>query len=244
VSRTRGRRFHFAAAPKNNRLRVSCCQSVTPPKQLKCCCGNHTPFATPPLWKSLSRSELSQDNRRHFDSPKRTPAYRSLMLLCSPANQYPVAALKQRTALVHPLADAAGLLAQRNPVCSGGTYGGTSFCFSVLIKLALMSGGIILGCVRQDSYKFYRNCFNCWRRVFVRQETQMKLASCSMCDPSYALRSAIVVHACLTWRRPPTKVKLCFTKAQLIRRLGPRQTVNGFVLGKQAQPGHFEEGRS
>jgi len=167
-----------------------------------------------------------------------------IALLCSPANQYPVAALKQRTALVHPLADAAGLLAQRNPVCSGGTYGGTSFCFSVLIKLALMSGGIILGCVRQDSYKFYRNCFNCWRRVFVRQETQMKLASCSMCDPSYALRSAIVVHACLTWRRPPTKVKLCFTKAQLIRRLGPRQTVNGFVLGKQAQPGHFEEGRS
>ena len=91
---------------------------------------------------------------------------------------------------------------------SGGTYGGTSFCFSALIKLALMSRGIILGCGRQDYYKFYRNCSNCWHCVFIRQETEMKLAACSMCSPSYALPSAIV------------------------------------VLRKQAQPVHFEEGRS
>ena len=31
-------------------------------------------------------------------------------LLCSPDSQYPVAALKQRNALVHPLPQAAGLL--------------------------------------------------------------------------------------------------------------------------------------
>jgi hypothetical protein len=32
-----------------------------------------------------------------------------IALLCSPANQYPLAALKQRIALVHPLAHAPGL---------------------------------------------------------------------------------------------------------------------------------------
>ena len=58
--------------------------------------------------KQLKRTvRLSQDNSRHFDRPKCSPADRSPAL---PANQYPVAALKQRIALVHPLAQAAGLL--------------------------------------------------------------------------------------------------------------------------------------
>jgi hypothetical protein len=37
-------------------------------------------------------------------------AIQHIALRCSPANQYPVAALKQRTELVHPLVNAAGLL--------------------------------------------------------------------------------------------------------------------------------------
>ena len=36
-------------------------------------------------------------------------ATQKIALLCSPASQYPLAALKQRMALVHPLAHAVGL---------------------------------------------------------------------------------------------------------------------------------------
>jgi hypothetical protein len=48
-----------------------------------------------------------QDNSHHFD---RASATQQIALPRSLANQYPLAALKQRTALDHPLAHAAGLL--------------------------------------------------------------------------------------------------------------------------------------
>jgi hypothetical protein len=53
----------------------------------------------------------------------------------SPANQYPLAALKQRTALVHPLLKAAGLLnILRNPI---GTF------YDSLIERALIPPGLL-----------------------------------------------------------------------------------------------------
>jgi len=42
-----------------------------------------------------------QNNGRDFDGASTA---QQIALRCSPANQYPVAALKQRAALVHPLA--------------------------------------------------------------------------------------------------------------------------------------------
>jgi hypothetical protein len=71
--------------------------------------------------RTFSRRNVLGVLRIWFDSPpffQKTIAATStapskpqqIDLLCSPANQYPKAALKQRAALVHPLAHAAGLL--------------------------------------------------------------------------------------------------------------------------------------
>ena len=57
---------------------------------------------------------LSGQSSLHYKTMAATStpprAAQQIALRCSPANQYPVAALKQRIALVHPLAHAAGLL--------------------------------------------------------------------------------------------------------------------------------------
>jgi hypothetical protein len=61
----------------------------------------------------VTESRLTQfgaslkDDRRHLDPAKYCPEDRSSF---SPAPKYPAAALKQRIALIHPLAQAADLL--------------------------------------------------------------------------------------------------------------------------------------
>ena len=77
-------------------LRVpACCCSICSGQESTRCFAN---------LKSIKR--VLQDNSCYFDRAKHHPADCS----STPANQYAVAALKQRTALDHPLAHAAGLL--------------------------------------------------------------------------------------------------------------------------------------
>ena len=63
------------------------------------------------LRSDLSRSQGLQDVYKTIAATSTAPSTtQQIALRCSPANQYPTAALKQRIALVHPLAIAAGLL--------------------------------------------------------------------------------------------------------------------------------------
>lgn len=70
------------------------------------------PFSHPAQGRYRSSSYLMRIalHRTIADISAKPKATQTIDLLCSPANQYPRAALKQRNELVHPLPQAAGLL--------------------------------------------------------------------------------------------------------------------------------------